>query len=380
LVINEEKRQIKRYIGEDGSGAFRVEKAETDQNISVTNLNPEIYTVTSGTNVLIELKGSGVPPGNSLEATVEDTVVAHIAPGYGFPEGYFENIGGLRKLKDGFGIGGNTEFPSVFRLETGENVLVNGKRTPVTFLTPADSVGLDAAEGYSLPEGKDFSVFENIDAGGGKYKLKGDQSVLGIFRAEFRLKSGDVCRTDYYFGGDGLVLPDSEHVWTHGNGYAISENVSVFEREAYNVTFRGGIRAIIDGVSHDFWEDTVLNLYNTQKIRVRPPVDDPLAEFAVYVPICAERFYDGEGTYYQVRGEAEFPSTTVVSYDFGFGGKKKIQYVHTGGEYTPIEAERENYVFEGWYFDPLFETKSDPVIAVTEPSYSLYAKWSEKKT
>ncbi len=125
-----------------------------------------------------------------------------------------------------------------------------------------------------------------------------------------------------------------------------------------------------------------MTLYSTQVVRVYHSKEYLPSIVSVYVPDNAKQFTDEEGNYYQVTGEAVFPSTTAVTYDYRFDGKIKTQYVHRNGTYALIgcDVNNEGYVFEGWCEDPDCKIKSKPEIWTSETAYIFYAKWTLQTT
>lgn len=234
LKINEKTIQIK-----ESAGSLAVDNVESNQTISIKGLELKKFTVSSGANVLLGLKGSTDAPRERMQVTVEDTIVPTAKPGYAIPDTYcknYDNNGNLIKSEGGFRVEDNTAFPAVFRLEVGKNILVNGNGAGVFYFTPYDQITFAAGDGYTLPDEEKFkSKFENLRAKGGKFALIGDQSIPDLFKAEFVSNTGESYRTDCYFKGERLVLPsDPDYTcdiprWTHKEGYEILEDVSVQE-------------------------------------------------------------------------------------------------------------------------------------------------------
>ena len=106
-------------------------------------------------------------------------IIPYAKPGYEIPDTYCENYdnnGSLEKLNEGFRVEDDTEFPSVFKLEVGKNILVNGNGAPVSFFTQYDPIRISACHGYALPDKEKFDGrFENLLTEGENFRLTGDE-------------------------------------------------------------------------------------------------------------------------------------------------------------------------------------------------------------
>jgi len=365
-------------------GVILIEDVRDNHLITVTGVEPILYSVSSGKNVTVLVNGTA-----ASKATVEDDLTVVPADGYTIPATFDSQIRGEHTVSGGiYRITDNISFPSVLKITVGDNVKIGNSTSKTVFVCPGDLVKIGPASGYSAPDNYANKVggLSGVRSASGGFYFSEDAILPSIYRVDFYGYTG-VFETFWVIGGTAVPFVESAPKrvaynfggWDVESTSIVNSNLSIhsiWNPITYNVYFGPNLVVSVGKMTYTFIQGSstpprTIQIRSDESVVIRTCFDLSLPDD--YCPQAGIANY--MGGHYEIIGDCSFPGVTYVGYLMSDGSDGPSYSVTIGSYYTPLSEpvdKKEGCYFLGWLYEGKLIIGQ---IKIENEVYLLSASW-----
>ncbi len=344
------------------SGTLEVEGVVSTQSIYVTGVQLRTFEISSGEHVTLKVDGYV-----STMATCRDLVKLSVDDGYMLPSNYRDYLPiTVHPNGSGYTISGDSYFPGVSSITTGENIVIEGHEAETSFFAcSSERFTILPDDGYSLPSnyGSAISAMDGVNVDDGRYRFDSDVSLPSIYKVTYLGYSSSIFDIKYFISGDTISIPDNKpsKVAFIFEGWNIYSNTvesdikinSKWSPISYNVTFGPNLTVKIkdsdqtktiltknNEVETIVWSNQEITLFFDNRA---------LTPLNYIIPFNAE-YNSG---HYSVIGDSNFLGLSIIQYLSEGGNSVVYDYAVISSTYhlkSESISEKTGHTFKGWNY------------------------------
>jgi len=312
-------------------GHVTISNVTNNQTIVVEGVEPTNYKITAGKNTKLTVNGV-----QAQTARFSDIVIPVSDSGYEIPLNYGTCVPGTVITNGGgYSVTGNSVFPSIVKIELGENISVTGQSKRSFFACTEDALIISYPGGLPLSYKPTILKMPGVSSKGNGFCFDNNTKLPGVYTITYR----GYVQDEVFHETEGLMMPVPEKTpekiacdfkkWDTTETI-VKENLSIsplWSLHSFEVKFGNNISYSIDGVSYLEPRSFILNVENEIRIKGAPGYTLP----ETYIPFSV---MERNGVYYATTN-TEFKTIYIVEYiDLDSG--KKYKYYHSENTFHSI--------------------------------------------
>jgi len=364
-------------------GHVTVSNVTNNQTITVEGVEPTNYKITAGKNTKLTVNGV-----QAQTARFNDIVIPVSDNGYDIPSNYGACVPETVVANGGgYSVKGDSVFPSIAKIEMGDNILVAGQSKKSFFVCTEDVIVISYPGG--LPSSYRDTILDmpGVSSKGNGFCFSNNTKLPGVYTITYQ---GHTTVHEVLHETEGLAIPvpgkTPERVGYIFNKWILNETIVsrdlniIPDWTPLTITASFGINLVLtlDNGSTYLFDDSSMTSNNIQikaneKFKIETIFELELPDY--YGP-DKNAIYEKDG-WYRAVGDCKFPGVTYVVYH-GLTNKDSEDYFSvTIGEPYSVKSKpswnNPGYEFIGWELKGVKITSGQ--IEIINSKYLLVATW-----
>ena len=364
-------------------GHITVSNITNNQTITIEGVEPTNYKITAGKNTKLTVNGV-----QAQTARFSDIVIPVSDKDYEIPSNYGTCVPKTVTTNGGgYSVTGDSVFPSIVKIDLGENISVTGQSKKSFFACTEDTLIISYPGGLPSSYGPTILDMPGVSSKGNGFCFNNDTKLPGVYAITYQ---GYTKVHEVFHETEGLKIPipgknpeRTAYIFNKWDldGTIVNRNLNItpiWVPLTFTVSFGVNLIITLNDGSIYFFDDTSMAVNNVQiKSNERFKIETIFElELPNYYGPDKNAIYENDG-WYRAIGDCKFPGVTYVVYHGLTNNNSENYFSVTIGEPHAIKSKptwnNPGYEFIGWELKGVGIINGE--IEITNSKYLLVAIW-----